>query len=93
MKYGNENVYVIPGHNYFECSICGRDRCNVPIPVSLDLFHSLRFGGEVTVEGKGYKCGRSQHVTLRRPEPPPMHSPSEVSEIVKLLAKRLGISG
>ena len=91
MKTNNENVYVVPGHNYFSCTVCGIDRCNVAVPVPLDLFHSLRFGGEVKAEGRGHKCGRQQIITLRRPDPPALLKQSEISEIVERLAERLGI--
>ena len=91
MRDNNENVFVVPGYNYFACTICGHDRCSVPVPVSLDLFHSLRLGDEVKIKARGNKCGRSQYVYPKRPIPPPMLHPSEVSKIVKLLAKRLGL--
>jgi len=90
MRGNNEGVYAVPGHNYFGCIICGRDKCNVAIPVSLNLFHKLCLGDEVEVIGRGYQCGRSQYVYLRRPMPPPMLNPSEISVIVQRLAERWG---
>jgi len=89
----NENVYVVPGVNVFECMECGRDFCSVWVPVSLEMFHRVSIEGKVEVQAQGRICGRSQSIMLKRPAPPPGLDPKEVQRIVHLLVQRLKTKG
>lgn len=88
MRPTNENVYITPGFNIFGCTYCGREKCHVHVPVSLELFYHINTYGAVEITVSGRRCKGEQRITLQRPAPPPLLKPHEIEAIVKRLMAR-----
>ena len=93
MGSGNEQVYVVPGTNVFECLECGREKCTVHVPISLEQFTRIETYGPEDVQADGRICARQQTIKLQRPSPPPGLSPQELSKLIKMMMRRLKTQG